>query len=134
MSDGERGARPSGPMGAFGGMKLTGIDPGVMGTAYSQAMLDLQRDWLVGMSKLQRDYLGFLGERMRKDVEVAKRMAECRDVKAALELQTAFVDTAREDYLEEAQKLLAMSREMAETCVQRLGEVSTRKTGEDDSA
>ena len=134
MSDGERRAWPSGPLGGLGGMKVTGIDPGVMGTAYSQAMLDMQRDWLVGMSKLQRDYLGFLGERMRKDVEVAKRMAECRDVKAALELQTAFVDTAREDYLEEAQKLLAMSREMAETCVQRLGKMQAGKAGKDGPA
>ncbi len=134
MSDGERGARTSGPMGPFGGMKITGMDPGVMGTAYSQAMLDLQRDWLVGMGKLQRDYLGFLGERMRKDVEVAKRMAECRDVNAALELQTAFVDAAREDYIEEAQKLLAMSREMADNCVERLGKVKNGSKGKDEPA
>ena len=121
-------------MGPFGGMKITGMDPGVMSTAYSQAMLDLQRDWLVGMGKLQRDYLGFLGERMRKDVEVAKRMAECRDVNAALELQTAFVDAAREDYIEEAQKLLAMSREMADNCVERLGKVKNGSKGKDDPA
>lgn len=134
MSDGERGSWTSGPIGAFGGMKLAGIDPAVMGTVYSQAMLDLQRDWLVGMSRLQSDYLGFLGERMRKDVEVAKRMAECRDMNAAVELQAGFVNTAREDYVEEAQKLLAMSREMAESCVERLAAMPKDSNGKDEPA
>ena len=132
MSDGERGSRANGPMGTFGGMKVTGIDPGAMGTAYSQAMLDLQRDWLVGMSKLQRDYLGFLGERMRKDVEVAKQMSECRDMNAAVELQAGFVNAAREDYVEEAQKLLAMSREMAESCIERLAAMPKDSNGKDE--
>jgi len=112
-----------------GMMPFADIDPGQMGSAYGQAMLDLQRDWLVGMGKLQRDYLGFLGERMRKDVEIAKRMAECRDVKAAMDLQTAFVETAREDYLEEAQKIFQMSREMAESCAERLAEIQPAGKG-----
>lgn len=134
MSDGKRRSPTSGPMGAFGGMKITDLDPSRMGTAYSQAMLDQQRDWLVSMSKLQRDYLGFLGERMRKDVEVAKQMAECRDMNAAVELQADFVNAARQDYIEEAQKLLAMSREMAESCIERLAEVPEGGTGKDKPA
>jgi hypothetical protein len=86
------------------------------------------------MGQLQRDYLGFLGERVRKDVEIAKRMAECRDLKAAFELQTAFVETAREDYMQEAQKLLAMSREMAESCAERLADVPTGSNGKNKPA
>ena len=129
MSDGEAASRTSGSTGAFGGLNVSDLDPSLWGTAYSQAMLDLQRDWLVGMSKLQRDYLGFLGERMRKDVEVAKKMAECRDMSAAVELQAGFVNAAREDYVEEAQKLLAMSREMAESCIERLADVPEGSTG-----
>ncbi len=129
MSDDDR-RRPASRTGGMAGMMpFADIDPGQMGNAYGQAMLELQRDWLVGMGKLQRDYLGFLGERMRKDVEIAKRMAECRDVKAAMELQTAFVETAREDYLEEAQKLFQMSREMAESCAERLAKIQPAGKG-----
>jgi hypothetical protein len=83
------------------------------------------------MGQLQRDYLTFVGERMRKDIDIAKRMAECRDMKAAVELQSAFVETAREDYLEEAQKLLAMGRDLTESYVQRLAEVPRKIGGSD---
>jgi hypothetical protein len=92
-------------------------------------MLEMQREWLTGMGQIQRDYLTFLGERMRKDIEIARRMAECRDMKAAMELQTAFVETAREDYMEEAQKLFALGREITEHCVERLAEAPARTNG-----
>ena len=101
------------------------------GAAYGQTMLELQREFILGMGQLQRDYLTFVGERMRKDIDIAKRMAECRDMKAAVELQSAFVETAREDYLEEAQKLLAMGRDLTETYVQRLAEMP-KKVGAGD--
>jgi hypothetical protein len=109
---------------------LPTLDPHV-GAAYGQSMLELQREFIVGMGQLQRDYLTFVGERMRKDIDIAKRMAECRDMKAAVELQSAFVETAREDYLEEAQKLLAMGRDLTESYVQRLAEVPRKIGGSD---
>ena len=99
------------------------MDPNSMGAAYGQTMLELQREWLVGMGQMQRDYLTFLGERMRKDIEIAKRIAECRDLQAAMELQSAFVETAREDYMEEAQNVLAKSRELTEHCVDCLADM-----------
>jgi hypothetical protein len=102
----------------------------MLGALYSQTVLEMQREWLVGMGQMQRDCLNFLGERMRKDIEIAKRMAECSDAKAAMELQAAFVETARDDYLEEAQRLFALSREMAENCVERLAEAPARANGE----
>jgi hypothetical protein len=108
------------------------IDPNLLNAA-GQTMLEMQREWLVGVGQMQRDYLTFIGERMRKDIEIAKRMAECRDVKAAMDLQAAFVETARDDYLEEAQKLLAMSRDLTETCVERLAEVPAKTNGHDTS-
>lgn len=99
-----------------------GIDPTAFGASYGESLLEMQRQWLAGMGQMQRDYLSFLGERMRKDIEIAKRMAECRDVQAAMELQSAFVATARDDYVEEAQKLLAQGRELTESCIERLAE------------
>ena len=113
-----------------GGATFPVMDPNVFGAVYGQTMLEMQREWLAGMGQIQRDYLAFLGERMRKDIEIAKRMAECRDVKAAMELQTAFVETAREDYMEEAQKLLTLGREITEHCVERLAEMPTKPNGE----
>ena len=104
------------------------MDPNLLSAA-GQTMLEMQREWLAGMGQMQRDYLTFIGERMRKDIEIAKRMAECRDVQAAMELQTAFVETARDDYLEEAQKLLAMGRELTETCVERLADGPAKTNG-----
>ncbi len=109
------------PFGAF--------DPNLMGAAYSQTVLEMQREWLIGMGQLQRDYLTFIGERMRKDVEIAKRIAECRDMKAAVELQSAFAETAREDYMSEAQRMLATARELTEHCVERLAEVPRKGSG-----
>lgn len=103
-----------------------GIDPAAFGATYGQSLLEMQRQWLAGMGQMQREYLSFLGERMRKDIEIAKRMAECRDVQAAMELQTAFVETARDDYMEEAQKLLAQGRELTQSCIERLAEVQSR--------
>lgn len=119
--------RNAGDAGAGEASGLPTLDPQV-GAAYGQSMLELQREFIVGMGQLQRDYLTFVGERMRKDIDIAKRMAECRDMKAAVEMQSAFVETAREDYLEEAQKLLAMGRDLTESYVQRLAEVP-RKAG-----
>ena len=112
------------------GAAFPAMDPNLLGAAYGQTMLEMQREWLAGMGQMQRDYLTFLGERMRKDIEVAKRMAECRDVQAAMELQSAFVETARDDYLEEAQKLLDMGRELTESCVERLAEAPTKSNGQ----
>lgn len=114
---------------SFAGLPFPAVDPGLFGAAYGEGVLQMQREWLVGMGQIQRDYLTFLGERMRKDIEIARRMAECRDVQAALELQTAFVETAREDYLEEAQKLLAKSREITEHCVDCLTELPQKANG-----
>jgi hypothetical protein len=123
------GATRAGDESAFPAM-----DPNLLGAAYGQTMLEMQREWLAGMGQIQRDYLTFIGERMRKDIEIAKRMAECRDVQAAMELQSAFVETARDDYLEEAQKLLAMGRELTESCVERLAEAPTKTNGRDATA
>lgn len=105
------------------------MDTSAVGAAFGQTMLELQRGWLVGMGQMQRDYLTFLGERMRKDIEIAKRIAECRDMQAALELQSAFVETARDDYMEEAQKVLAKSRELTEHCVECLAEMPHQANG-----
>lgn len=112
----------------FAAFPFPGMDANPMGS-YGQTMLDLQREWLVGMGQLQRDYLSFLGERVRKDIEIAKRMAECRDMQAALELQSAFVETARDDYMEETQKVLAKSREIAEHCVECLAQAANKAEG-----
>jgi hypothetical protein len=117
-----------------GGATFPAIDPNLFGAAYGQTMLEMQREWLTGMGQIQRDYLTFLGDRMRKDIEIAKRMAECRDMQAAMQLQTAFVETAREDYMEEAQKLLALGREITEHCVERLAEVPAKTNGGASSA
>jgi hypothetical protein len=114
--------RATGAARAGDGAAFPAMDPNLLGAAYGQTMLEMQREWLAGMGQIQRDYLTFIGERMRKDIEIAKRMAECRDVQAAMELQSAFVETARDDYLEEAQKLLDMGRELTESCVERLAE------------
>lgn len=103
-----------------------GIDPAAFSTAYGQSLIEMQRQWLEGLGQMQRDYLSFLGERMRKDIEAAKRMAECSDMQAAMELQSAFVATARDDYMEEAQKLLAQGRELTESCIERLAEAQSR--------
>jgi|GEM_PF-1759918 len=115
--------------GAADGAAFPAMDPNVFVTTYGQTMLELQREFLVGMGQMQRDYLTFVGERMRKDVEIAKRIAACRDMKAAMELQSAFVETTRDDYLEEAQKLLAMGRELTEACVERLAEAPAKANG-----
>jgi len=123
--------RAAGEAGAGETAGFPAMDPN-FGVAYGQTMLELQREFIVGMGQLQRDYLTFIGERMRKDIEIAKRMAECRDMKAAMELQSAFVETASEDYLEEAQKMLAMGRDLTEAYVQRLAEVP-KKTGGGDT-
>ena len=123
--------RATGATGAGDESAFPAMDPNLLGAAYGQTVLEMQREWLAGMGQMQRDYLTFIGERMRKDIEIAKRMAECRDVQAAMELQSAFVETARDDYLEEAQKLLAMSRELTESCVERLAEAPIKSNGPD---
>lgn len=115
---------------AGNGAAFGGADQGFAGAAYGQTMLEMQREWLVGMGQMQRDYLTFIGDRMRKDIDIAKRMAECRDIKAAMELQSAYVETARDDYLEEAQKLLAMGRELTENCTDRLAEAPAEAHGQ----
>jgi len=116
------GGNGVGGVGMGNGTWPGGIDPAVVGATYGRTLLEMQRHWLAGMGQMQRECLSFLGERMRKDIEIAKRMAECRDVQAAMELQTAFVETARDDYMEEAQKLLAQGRELTETCIERLAQ------------
>jgi hypothetical protein len=116
------------PFPGMAAFPFPGMDANPM-SSYGQTMLDMQREWLVGMGQLQRDYLTFVGERVRKDIEIAKRMAECRDMQAALELQSAFVETARDDYMEETQKVLAKSREITEHCVECLAQVANKADG-----
>ena len=77
--------------------------------AYGHPMLDLQREFIVGIGRMQHEYATFVSDRVRKNIDIAKRMAECRDFKAALELQRNYVATAREDYTKEVAKLLAIA-------------------------
>ena len=97
-----------------------GGDPALLGALYGRTMMEVQKEWLVGVTRIQRDCLEFLGERMRKDIEIAKRMSACRDLEAAVELQTAFIETARDDYLEGAQRFLSLSQGLAQNCAERL--------------
>lgn len=96
------------------------VDPAAFGAGYGQAVLEAQKEWLIGVGRIQHDYLAFLGERLRKDIEIAGRMAECRDLEAALALQTAFIETAREDYLDGARRFWAMGQDLAQNCGERL--------------
>ena len=93
--------------------------------ASGHPMLELQRELIIGIGRIQHEYATFVGKRVRKNIDTTNRMAECRDIKVALELQRNYVENAREDYIEEAARLLSMGQTLSKTCVQRLADVSS---------
>lgn len=65
--------------------------------------------WLDSAAKMQAESLRFILDRVRKDLEIPARLAECKSPVDVLEVQASFASTMVSDYLNETGKLLSLT-------------------------
>lgn len=81
-------------------------------TATEQTLMPLLRSynvWLDSAAKVQAESLRFVLDRVRKDLEMPARLAECKSPVDMFELQAKFASTMVSDYLTETGKLLSLT-------------------------
>ena len=95
-------------------------------TATEQTFMPLLKSynvWLDSAAKVQAESLRFILDRVRKDMEIPARLAECKSPVDVLEVQASFASTMVSDYLNETGKLLSLTmqgvRESASEAEQR---------------
>jgi hypothetical protein len=75
--------------------------------AAGQAMMD-------GVTKLQKELVDFVSERIRQDVETQQAMLRCRSFDDMRDLQTRFFQTAVDQYSAEANRLMKLGSEIVQ--------------------
>jgi hypothetical protein len=88
--------------------------PDEVRAATEQTFMPLLRSynvWLDSAAKMQAESLRFILDRVRKDLEIPARLAECKSPVDVLEVQASFASTMVSDYLNETGKLLSLTME-----------------------
>ncbi|MSP49042.1 MAG: phasin family protein [Alphaproteobacteria bacterium] len=91
---------------AFGGSMTNAV---AVGEACTKTWLEWQEEWL-----------GFVGARLKSDVEAQKCLAECENLSDAAKIQQDWLATAGRAYFEEAGKLMQITTRAARDGFARL--------------
>ena len=70
--------------------------------------------WVRSTVQIQSDLLEFLGMRMRKDLEMPQRLAECGDAADLIQQHMEFTNTMLKDYANESQKIMRLISQAAQ--------------------
>ncbi len=71
------------------------------------------RAYFNGATKLNQEMMGFISNRMKKDMETTQTIMTSKTSEQAFHCQAEFVEGAIRDYAEEASKLLNLAADMA---------------------
>ncbi len=66
-----------------------------------------------GATKLNQELMGFVNNRIRKDIETAQEYMAAKTSEQAFHCQAEFVECALRDYADEAAKMLHLAADMA---------------------
>ena len=71
-----------------------------------QTVLRSYTAWLQSTCQVQTEMLRFINKRIREDMEMPARFAQCKNPAEIVENQMSFATTMFQDYADESQKLL----------------------------
>lgn len=80
------------------------------------AFMQAAQTWFQGCVSVSQELAGFAGRRLREDMESSQALMNCRDPQEALRAQLDFARSATQQYLEEANKLMGLTQEIAQEC------------------
>lgn len=80
------------------------------------AMLEANRAMMNGIAALNGELMAFADQRLRQDIERGESLMGCTKAEDALRVQMDFAETARQDYLREAHKVMDMMMEISKGC------------------
>ena len=76
-------------------------------------LVEIQRNWIECMTKVNGEFLNFLNRRVKQDLEAASQFAACKNPADFFQTQMQFVQKMAADYTEEAQKMTEIMSEIA---------------------
>ena len=71
------------------------------------------RAWYNGAAKINQEFVGFVNDRVKKDIETASAFMSSKTSEEAFHTQATFVEEAIRDYADEASKMLHMAADLA---------------------
>ncbi|NNE40725.1 MAG: phasin family protein [Marinicaulis sp.] len=85
----------------------------MFGNQNLQVMTRAARAYYNGAAKLNQELMGFVNERVRKDIETATSFMSSKTTEEAFHHQAEFVEEAIRDYADEASKILHLAADLA---------------------
>ncbi|WP_333586111.1 phasin family protein [Phenylobacterium sp.] len=101
-----------------------------MGQRNLQLMSDAGVQLSENMRKAAEAMSAFMGDRLRKDMEMGRRLAECRSPEEVWNLQRAFMDEAMADYARETSALIELVGATALSAGEAAGEAAAETAAE----
>ncbi len=92
------------------------VDPGEfskLGGRNMEVATRAARAYFNGVTKLNQEMMGFISNRVKKDIETAQTMMTSKTSEQAFHCQAEFVEGAIRDYAAESSKLLNLAADMA---------------------
>lgn len=94
-----------------------------------QAFMRASDAMLKGMIALNQEMTEFTNARLRQNVERSETLLRCADPAAAFNLQCDFAHKATQQYLEEANRLMALATQMTGKCWEPIEECAKETLG-----
>lgn len=88
-------------------------------------MVQSSEAFLDGMTKLSAEMFTFTTHRLQESVRISEAFSQCRDITEALEVQRDYVQHASEEYLQEANRIMALTADMTRAAWSPLQEQAT---------
>lgn len=105
-------AVPRGPQGAAAAVDVEGLVQRNGDTV--KALMQANEAFFSGMAEVGRELMEFGSARLRQDLETTESILQCKDPEQAFRIQYEFAQRATEQYLEEANKLIALTARLAQ--------------------
>ena len=76
---------------------------------YFETLTKANEAWLFGLAKVGQEVLSFTGERLRQRMALSEELLHCKNLEDALRIQVEHTQSATQDYMAEANKLLELT-------------------------
>ena len=81
-----------------------------------EAVIKANEAFASGVASLSREMFEFAGKRVSETLSHSESFAQCKDAGEAFQLNYAFAQKATQQYLEEANRLFALTGEISRQC------------------
>jgi len=95
---------------------------GKLGTKNLSMATSATSAYFKGAAKFNQEMMGFINERVKKDIESAQKFMTSKTSEQAFHCQAEFIEEALRDYAEETSKCMSLAADMAQQTLQPIEE------------